>query len=122
MAGLRTKGLSGRERRKLRVRKKVQGSDVKPRLNVFRSDKHIYAQLIDDLAGKTLLAVSTMSRDLRGSLSGKKKAQAKQVGMALAEACKEKSISQVVFDRNGYRFHGRVRAVAEGAREGGLDF
>jgi large subunit ribosomal protein L18 len=122
MAGLRTKGLQRRERRKLRVRKKVQGTADHPRLNVFRSAKHIYAQVIDDISGKTLAAASTVAKDLRGSLSGKKAERAKAIGLAIAEACKAKSIERVVFDRNGYKFHGRVRAVAEGAREGGLKF
>lgn len=122
MAGLRTKGLHRRERRKLRVRKKVQGSAEHPRLNVFRSAKHIYVQVIDDISGKTLASASTVAKDLRGSLSGKKAERAKAIGLAIAEACKAKEIERVVFDRNGYKYHGRVRAVAEGAREGGLQF
>ena len=114
--------LKGRERRKVRVRKKVFGTHERPRLNVFRSAKHIYAQIIDDESGVTVAAASTVAKDLREQIAGKKTVQAKQVGKALAEACKQKSITSVVFDRNGYRYHGRVRAVAEGAREGGLQF
>ncbi len=122
MASLHTKGIKGRLRRKIRVRKKVQGTAEKPRLSVFRSAKHIYAQLIDDVGGKTLAAVSTLTKDLGGELAGKKRDKAKVVGSAMARLCNEKKIERVVFDRNGFRFHGRLRAVAEGAREGGLKF
>jgi large subunit ribosomal protein L18 len=114
---------SARLRRKVRVRKKVVGTDTRPRVCVFRSNKHIYAQVISDDQGKTLAAASTISASLGDS--GQKKngvAAAKLVGLALAKACKEKSISEVVFDRNGFLFHGRVKAVADGAREGGLKF
>ncbi|MEO1482655.1 MAG: 50S ribosomal protein L18 [Myxococcota bacterium] len=114
--------LSGRARRRIRVRKKISGTADRPRLNVFRSAKHIYAQAIDDLSGTTLASVSTASKDLREQLDGDKVSRAKAVGLALAEACKAKNVSAVVFDRNGYKYHGRVRAVAEGAREGGLEF
>jgi large subunit ribosomal protein L18 len=112
-----------RGRRRDRVRDRVRGTSERPRLSVFRSDRHIYAQVIDDLAGKTLLAVSTRSPELREGL--KKTADveaAKQVGLAAARRCVEKGIRRVVFDRNGFLYHGRVRAVAEGAREGGLQF
>jgi large subunit ribosomal protein L18 len=112
-----------RGRRRARVRERVQGTDERPRLSVFRSDRHIYAQVIADGARKTLLAVSTLSPELRAQL---KKTQnvdaAKQVGLLAARRCLEKGITQVVFDRNGFVYHGRVRAVAEGAREGGLKF
>ncbi|MEK7704312.1 MAG: 50S ribosomal protein L18 [Myxococcota bacterium] len=114
--------LTGRERRRVRVRKKVFGTAERPRLNVFRSAKHIYAQVIDDVKGVTLVAASTQSKDLRDKLEGKKRDRAKQVGKLVAQFCKEKNIGQVVFDRNGYRYHGRVQAVAEGAREGGIEF
>ena len=114
--------LKGRVRRRIRVRKKISGTAERPRLNVFRSAKHIYAQAIDDLAGVTIASVSPASKDLRGSLDGDKVNRAKAVGLALAEACKAKDVHSVVFDRNGYRYHGRVKAVAEGAREGGLEF
>lgn len=114
--------LKGRQRRRIRVRKKVSGTAARPRLNVFRSAKHIYAQAIDDLAGVTVASVSTASKELRDGLEGDKVNRAKAVGLALAEACKAKDVHSVVFDRNGYRYHGRVKAVAEGAREGGLEF
>jgi len=114
--------LEGRERRKVRVRKKVTGTAERPRLSVFRSAKHIYAQVIDDISGRTLASASTVSKDARGELSGKKLERAKRVGTALAAACKAKDITSVRFDRNGYKYHGRVKAIAEGAREGGLAF
>ena len=114
--------LKGRTRRRVRVRKKITGSPERPRLTVFRSAKHIYAQVIDDFSGKTLAAASTVAKDVRGTLEGKKIDRAKLVGQALASACKAKDISSVRFDRNGYKYHGRVKAVAEGAREGGLVF
>jgi len=113
----------GRQRRKIRVRKKVRGSDQRPRVCVFRSNKHIYAQVISDSQGKTLAAVSSLSEDLAEQLKKSKGVDAaKQVGVALAKACKEKNITRVVFDRNGFIYHGRVKAVADRAREGGLDF
>ncbi len=114
--------LEGRERRRVRIRKKVFGTTERPRLNVFRSAKHIYVQVIDDVQRATLVSSSTVEKVLRDSVAGKKVEQAKQVGKAVAEACKAKSIESVVFDRGGYRYHGRVKAVAEGAREGGLKF
>jgi large subunit ribosomal protein L18 len=121
MSALRSlRKLNRRGRRKIRVRKKVGGTALRPRLSVFRSAKHIYAQVVDDEAGVTLAAASSMQKSL--DAAGKKIDVAKQVGLALAEVCKGKEISQVVFDRSGFRYHGRVRAVAEGAREGGLDF
>jgi large subunit ribosomal protein L18 len=113
----------GRRRRQERVRKRVLGTDARPRVCVFRSNKHIYAQVISDNQGKTLAAVSTLSKDLAAAVKDSKGvATAKQVGLALAKACKEKNITRVVFDRNGFLFHGRVKAVADGAREGGLEF
>lgn len=114
--------LTGRERRKRRIRKHVTGTPERPRLAVFRSAKHIYAQVIDDLSGTTLAAASTMGKDARGKTDGKKTDVAKKVGMTLAAQCKAKSIQAVVFDRSGYRYHGRIKAIAEGAREGGLTF
>jgi large subunit ribosomal protein L18 len=112
-----------RGRRRERVRARLRGTDERPRLSVFRSDKHTYAQVIADSANKTLIAVSTLSPDLRGQLkkTGDVSA-AKQVGLLAARRCLEKGIARVVFDRNGFVYHGRVRAVAEGAREGGLQF
>ena len=113
----------GRRRRQERVRKKVLGTDARPRICVFRSNKHIYAQVISDNQGKTLASVSTLSEALAEAAKQTKGVEtAKQVGLALAKACKEKNITKVVFDRNGFLFHGRVKAVADGAREGGLVF
>ena len=114
---------SARLRRKVRVRKKVSGTDTRPRICVFRSNKHIYAQVISDHQGKTLAAVSTLSDGVAEANKKTKGVElAKLVGLALAKVCREKNISEVVFDRNGFIFHGRVKAVADGAREGGLKF
>ncbi len=112
--------LSGRQRRKVRVRKKVFGTAECPRLTVFRSANHIYAQVVDDKQGVTLAAASTMTKG--STIEGDKSEKAKLVGDAIGKACHEKSIKKVVFDRNGYRFHGRIKAVAEGARASGLEF
>jgi large subunit ribosomal protein L18 len=113
----------GRRRRQERVRKKVLGTDARPRICVFRSNKHIYAQVISDNQGKTLASVSTLSEALAEAAKPTKGVEtAKQVGLALAKACKEKNITKVVFDRNGFLYHGRVKAIADGAREGGLEF
>lgn len=101
-----------------RIRKKVDGSSERPRLTVYRSSKHIYAQIIDDVTGKTLVAFST----LEGNLDKKNLQIAKQVGQEIAKRALGKNIKSVVFDRSGYVFHGRVKAVAEGAREAGLSF
>lgn len=109
-----------RARRHARVRAKVSGTAACPRLNVFRSAKHIYAQVIDDVTGTTLCAASSMEKGFEGS--GGNVEGAKKVGEMLASACKEKGIEEVVFDRGGYVYHGRVQALAEGAREGGLKF
>jgi large subunit ribosomal protein L18 len=111
----------GRKRRKQRVRKRVRGTDARPRVCVFRSNRHIYAQVISDDQGTTLAAASTLSGDLAAAKKKRLEA-AKQVGLTLARICKEKNITQVVFDRNGFLFHGRVKAVADGVREGGLKF
>jgi len=112
-----------RARRHRRVRARVSGTPVRPRLNVFRSLANIYAQLIDDQAGATLASASSVDNELKASLDGKKKSeQAKLVGKAIAERAKAKGITQAVFDRGGYKYHGRVKALAEGAREGGLEF
>lgn len=111
-----------RQRRKIRIRKKVNGTASRPRLVVFRSNLHIYAQIVDDAQGATLVATSTLS--LRKSEPGAhcNRSGAELVGKEIARLAKEKNISQVVFDRNGYLYHGRVKAVADGAREGGLEF
>ena len=112
-----------RIRRHLRVRKKVFGTAQKPRLSVYRSLKHIYGQLIDDTKGVTILAVSSLTKDLRDTLSGKKKTeQALIVGEFLGKKAIEKGITQVVFDRGGFLYHGRVKVFAEGARRAGLKF
>jgi large subunit ribosomal protein L18 len=112
-----------RTRRHSRVRKNLAGSAERPRLNVFRSLSGIYAQVIDDSAGNTLVSASTVDRDLREKMKGLKKAeQAKLVGQTVAERAKSKGIEAVVFDRGGYRYSGRVKALADGAREGGLQF
>jgi large subunit ribosomal protein L18 len=112
-----------RTRRHSRVRKNLTGSVERPRLNVFRSLSGIYAQVIDDQAGNTLVSASTVDRDLREKMKGLKKSeQAKLVGQTVAERAKNKGIQTVVFDRGGYRYSGRVKALADGAREGGLQF
>ena len=112
-----------RARRHARVRKHVAGTAERPRLNVFRSVSQIYAQVIDDEAGRTLVSASSIDHELRTQMDGKKKAeQARLVGMLLADRAKSKGILQVVFDRGGFRYIGRVKALADGAREGGLEF
>jgi len=113
----------GRERRKFRIRRKISGTVERPRLTVFRSAKHIYAQVIDDVAGTTLVHASTLSREVRAAVAEDKKTDAaKKVGAAVAKLLIAKGISKIVFDRNGYLYHGRVRALADGAREAGLKF
>ncbi|MFO0586552.1 MAG: 50S ribosomal protein L18 [Polyangiaceae bacterium] len=113
----------GRERRKLRIRKNVNGTPERPRLSVFRSARHIYAQVIDDTTGKTLAAASTLSKDLDGKLTEDNKVEAaKKVGKLIAQVCKDKGITKIVFDRNGYLYHGRVSALAQAARDAGLEF
>jgi len=112
-----------RLRRKHHIRKRVRGTAERPRLSVFRSSKHIYAQVIDDDQGRTLVAMSSLAKDLRTSLGkGSDREAAKAVGRALAEKATSAGIKRVVFDRNGFAFHGRVKALAEGARENGLEF
>jgi large subunit ribosomal protein L18 len=106
-----------------RVRKRVRGTTARPRLSIFRSDKHMYVQVISDDERTTLLAVSTLTPELRTQVAkGGTVDAAKQVGLLAAKRCQEKGITRVVFDRNGFLYHGRVKAVAEGAREGGLEF
>ena len=132
-----------RQRRHYRVRRRLEGTPARPRLSVFRSSKHIYAQIVDDTTGRTLVSASSMEPDLRkagapaapkapegtetpkglaGLEENRKVAMARAIGRAVAARAKEQHISQVVFDRSGYLYHGRVAAVAAGAREGGLDF
>jgi large subunit ribosomal protein L18 len=110
---------AGRARRHLRVRKKVTGSAIRPRLVVNRSARHMFAQIVDDSVGRTLAAASTLDADVRG-VDGDKTAKARRVGELLAQRAKDAGIAAVVFDRGGYRYHGRVAALADGAREGGL--
>jgi len=112
------------ERRRFRVRKNVFGSPERPRLSVFRSDKHIYAQLIDDLGGKTLASASSALADVRGSelKNGGNVKAAEKVGTAIAEKAKAAGIKQVAFDRGGRMYHGRIKALADAARKGGLKF
>jgi large subunit ribosomal protein L18 len=106
-----------------RVRGKVDGTPERPRLNVFRSLTNIYAQVIDDNQAHTLVSASTIDKDVAGQVEGKSKAEAaKIVGLVIAQRAKDAGISKVVFDRGGYKYHGRVAALAEGAREGGLEF
>ena len=111
----------GRSRRKLRLRKKIMGTADKPRLSVYRSLNHIYVQAIDDSSGKTLLSASTQEIVESGKRTGNKDA-AKRVGELIAEKCKQKGIDTIVFDRGGYLYHGRVKALAEAARAAGLKF
>jgi large subunit ribosomal protein L18 len=115
---------TARIRRKERVRKSVKGSDLRPRVCVFRSNKHIYAQVISDETGATLVAASSLSAGGADDPAKESKgvAAAKRIGLTLAHKCKEKNITQVVFDRNGFLFHGQIKALADGAREGGLQF
>jgi len=114
--------LVGRERRKLRVRGTVNGTPERPRLTVTRSLTHIYAQVVDDMSGRTVAFASSLSKELKGNAEGDKKADAKRVGALIAEKCKAAKVDAVVFDRNGYPYHGRIAAVADGAREAGLQF
>lgn len=112
-----------RQRLHDRIRKKIRGSEDRPRLAVHRSGAHIYAQVIDDDAGKTLVAASSRDKDVRGKLkSGGNVAAAKEVGGLVASRAKQKGIEKVVFDRGGFQYHGRIKALAEAAREAGLKF
>ncbi|HYO94808.1 MAG TPA: 50S ribosomal protein L18 [Polyangiaceae bacterium] len=117
--------LIGRERRKLRIRSRISGNEDRPRLSVFRSGRHIYAQVVidGDTDGRTLASASTLSRDLKGTLDNDPKSDAaRKVGALIAKMCLAKNIEKVVFDRNGYLYHGRVKALAEAAREAGLKY
>lgn len=114
----KTKKQLRRQRVKRGIRGKIDGTPERPRLTVFRSNRHIYAQLIDDRAGHTLASASSLRDDIDGESSV---AVSKEVGKVLAERAKENGIERAVFDRNGYRYHGRIRALAEGAREAGLN-
>lgn len=118
-----TSKLTSRDKIKFRIRKKIIGTSERPRLNVFRSLSNIYVSLIDDINGKTIISLSTLSPEIKTSIQGgvKKSDKSKLVGKALAQKALELNIKKVVFDRNGYLYHGRIKAVAEGAREGGLE-
>jgi len=118
------KKLNSRERAKIKIRKKISGTSEKPRLTVYRSLNNIYAQLIDDSTGKTLVSASTLAKELASDLKSSKGKieRGKLVGSLLAKKAAEKNITVVLFDRNGYKYHGRVQAVANGARQGGLKF
>ncbi|MDL2209277.1 50S ribosomal protein L18 [Desulfovibrio sp. OttesenSCG-928-O18] len=109
-----------RLRRKIRIRKKISGDAARPRLVVFRSNLHIYAQIVDDASGSTLVATSTLALNKDGGKAYSNKTGADLVGKEIARLAKEKNIESVVFDRNGYLYHGRIKAVADGAREAGL--
>jgi large subunit ribosomal protein L18 len=112
-----------RVKRHLRVRKKINGTTSRPRLNIFRSSKHMYAQIIDDTNGVTIVAASTLDKDLKDNVSnGGSVEAARKVGALIAERAKAKGINNVVFDRGGYLYHGRVQALADAARESGLEF
>jgi large subunit ribosomal protein L18 len=113
---------AARQRRHRSIRVSLVGTGARPRLNVFRSLHHIYCQVIDDATGTTLAAASTNERDVRGSVSGSKTDRARVIGKTIAERAKEKGISAVVFDRGGYMYHGRIKALADAAREAGLEF
>jgi large subunit ribosomal protein L18 len=117
MAQQISRKLALRQRRKMRIRKKVEGTTERPRLTITRSARHVYAQVIDDRRGVTLAAVHSFDGEKRAG-----KEVCGELGKKLAASCKEQNISKVVFDKNGYAFHGRVKAFADGAREGGLDF
>ncbi len=114
---------TARQKRKSRIRKRVFGTEQRPRLSVFRSAKHIYAQIVVDSTGSTILAASTMSPEIRGAVGELKKCDvAKKVGELIGRKAAEKNITTVVFDRNGFLYHGRIKALADGARESGLEF
>jgi large subunit ribosomal protein L18 len=115
--------ITARLRRKKAIKKKLRGTSERPRLSVFRSSRHIYGQIINDVTGQTLVSASTVSPELRSEIGGTGNTEsAKKVGMLVAKRALEKGIRQVVFDRNGFVYHGRVKALAESAREGGLEF
>ncbi|MCC7385247.1 MAG: 50S ribosomal protein L18 [Deltaproteobacteria bacterium] len=112
-----------RAKRAASIRKRIEGTAERPRLSVFKSAKHVYAQLIDDIHGKTIVAASSREADIRDSLKGLKKvAKSEKIGAKLAEKAKAAGVTRVVFDRSGYVYHGRVAALAKGARDGGLEF
>ncbi|HEX6982840.1 MAG TPA: 50S ribosomal protein L18 [Balneolaceae bacterium] len=112
-----------RDKIRRRIRATIRGTAERPRLNVYKSNKHVYAQLVDDLNNQTLIAASTQTESIAGEIEGKSKKEAAEVvGKHLAKVADEKGINKTVFDRSGYKYHGVIKALAEGAREGGLDF
>ena len=119
---MKTPNRTPRERRKLGIRKTLSGTSARPRMSVFRSNKHIYVQVIDDTTGRTLAAASSLSPELGAKLDGDKSDTARKVGALAAEKCKAAKIEAVVFDRNGFLYCGRIAALADAAREGGLQF
>jgi large subunit ribosomal protein L18 len=120
---IRNPKVKSRQRRKYALRRRIQGTAERPRLSVYRSNSHVYAQVIDDVNNVTLVASSDLEADVKGQIEGKSKSEvAKLVGGAVAKKLLEKNVKQVIFDRNGFIYHGRVKAVAEGAREAGLEF
>ncbi|WP_373047894.1 50S ribosomal protein L18 [Vulgatibacter sp.] len=122
-ANVHKRKLSPREQRAARIRKKLSGTTERPRLTVFKSNKHIYAQIIDDTKGATLAFASTQSKELKDQVNeADKSGAAKLVGKLVAEKAKAANVNQVVFDRNGFPYHGRIAAVADAAREAGLEF
>ncbi len=117
------KKMTSRQKRQARVRKKIKGTPERLRLNVFRSNKHIYAQLIEDLDGKVVASSSTMAKELRGAAAKLNKTEAAtRVGEELGKIAKEKGVDKIVFDRGGYLYHGRVKALADGVRSVGINF
>jgi large subunit ribosomal protein L18 len=118
------RNITTRQRSKTRIRKKIHGTPERPRLSVYRSLNHVYTQLVDDTTGQILSSASTLSKEIQADLKKAKSKveRSKIVGVLIAKKAAEKKISNVVFDRGGYRYHGRVQAIAEGAREGGLKF
>ena len=121
--GTRDIKLQKRERRKKSIRKVISGTAERPRLSVFRSSTNIYAQIIDDSSGNTLVAASTLNKELKGKLkNGGNVEAAKKVGELISKLAKKKKVTKIAFDRNGYLYHGRVKALADSAREGGLEF
>ncbi len=115
--------LTGREKRKFRIRNKISGNADRPRMSVFRSAKHIYVQVVDDVEGVTVAHASTLSGDVKGAAKEDNKIEAaKKVGALIAKICLERKVERVVFDRNGFLYHGRIKALADAAREAGLQF
>ena len=120
MGGMSSASKAAREKRKFRIRKKISGTSERPRLVVYRSNKHFFLQAIDDLAGKTVVSASTLEKGLKEKLKGNNITVAGQVAVVLSERAKEKGINAMVFDRNGYAYHGRIKKIAESMRENGI--